>query len=66
MHNIIITPMQFFIIFASIFVALVVSPYATDYVFFVLDDEASWLRASIGSAIICCTIVVVTMKIVGL
>jgi hypothetical protein len=60
------TPTQFFIIIASIFVALVAMPYITDYVFFVLDDERGWFGSSVGAAIIASTIIVVTTRIVGL
>lgn len=60
------TATQWYIMCGATFIAMVAMPVLSDYVFFVIDNESSWLRASIGAAIIGGAFLAIVSRIIGL
>jgi hypothetical protein len=61
-----ITTTQFYIMCVATFTALVAMPVLSDYVFFVLDKESGWLRASVGAALIGTCSLCILAKLIGM
>ena len=54
-----------FVSFAILsFLGMIVVPYVTDYVYFLFDDNASWLRASAGASVIVMACVVCLVRLI--